>query len=188
MLYEQLFGPWNCSYSVHVIAAHLLKIRDSGPLTSTSAFPFEHFYGEMRKTYVLGTQSITKQIFSKILLKRTLAFHSCLLPIHLSEKDTKMECNSLVYEYQNKQHKMYKIISVNGNVLTCHPQGYFKVSFPETPELNWSEIGVFKLGGISEAIKHVHKCQISGKVIMVSNLLITCPINILRESYIFAFG
>ena len=41
VLYEQLFGLPNCTYSVHVLCCHLMAIRELGPLTSTSAFPFE---------------------------------------------------------------------------------------------------------------------------------------------------
>ena len=77
---------------------------------------------------------------------------------------------------------MYKIQSVIGNVLTCFHQGYFPINFPEAPEINWNKIGVFKVGGISEKQKMLEKCKVHGKVLQVGNMLITCPINILRES------
>lgn len=181
VLYEQLFGPRNCSYSVHIIASHLLQIRNMQPLTQSSAFPFEHFYGEMRRTYVSGTQSTTKQIFQNVLLKRSLAFHACSAPIHFSEKDTKLERNSLVYTFDNNRHKMFKINTVLDDVLLCHPQGYFPISFPETPEITWREVGVFKLGGIREEIVPVLKSELNGKMLVISNMLISCPINVLQE-------
>ena len=46
-LYQQLFGVRNCTYSIHVVGSHLIEMRYHGPLTATSAFPFESFYGEM---------------------------------------------------------------------------------------------------------------------------------------------
>ena len=147
----------------------------------SSAFPFEHFYGETRKTYVSGTRATTKQIFEKILQKRSLAYHSCSSPIYYSEKDTKMERNSIVYTFQNQTYKMYKINEIVGDTLLCNPQGFFQINFPETPEINWSEVGIFKLGGIKDQIIQIKKCFIEGKMIVVSIMLISCPINILRE-------
>lgn len=46
-LYERLFGALNCSYNTHVLPSHLPQIRALGPLTETSAFKFESFYGEI---------------------------------------------------------------------------------------------------------------------------------------------
>lgn len=76
-LYEKLYGQINCTYSTHVVGAHFIEIRHHGPLPMTSAFPFESFYGEMRNSFTPGTQSQLKQIFQKILLKRTIGKHSC---------------------------------------------------------------------------------------------------------------
>ena len=50
-LYETLFGVRNCSYNTHVTSGHLLEMRYSDPLTCTSAFPFESFYGELRNLF-----------------------------------------------------------------------------------------------------------------------------------------
>ena len=77
---------------------------------------------------------------------------------------------------------MYKIFEINDNVLFCNPQGFYPVSFQETPELAWESVGVFKEGGISDDHVTILKHQVQGKVIRVLNLLITCPINVLRES------
>ena len=61
-LYEKLFGCINCTYNTHVVCSHLLEMRKHGPLTETSAFIFESFYGEMRRAFVPGTVSPLKQI------------------------------------------------------------------------------------------------------------------------------
>lgn len=154
-LFESLFSSKNCTYSIHVLASHLLAIRSLGPLTATSAFLFESFYGEMRHSFTPGTQSPLKQILQKIYLKRAHTFHSCEKKIHYSEKDTAMEQNSLIYIYENSTYKMYKIINVNKNnpnVLQCNEQGKVEIEFSEAKDLEWSQIGVFKEGATMKSL------------------------------------
>ena len=182
VLYEQLFGVKNCSYTVHVIATHLTKIRGSEPLTATSAFKYENFYSEVRQSFAAGTHSTLKQIFQRTLLKRALSYHSCVLPIFFSEKTTKMEANNIIYIYKNSQYHMYKIHTVHENMLICNEQGFFNYVCKETPELHWNTVGVFKEGGLSEENVPINKQQVQGKVLRVCKLLITVPINVLRES------
>ena len=92
-----------------------------------------------------------------------------------------MESNSIIYIFENNKYKLYKIHTVHDNLLPCHIQGYFPISFIETPELLWEKVGVFKEGGISEETKIVYKSRVHGKVIRVLNLLLTVPINVLRD-------
>ena len=96
-LFEQTYGPQNCTYTVHVVCSHLAKIRNNKPLTCTSAFPFESFYSELRNSFVPGTISPLKQIFQSILLKRLLSKHVCELTILYSKKSTAMEDLSLIH-------------------------------------------------------------------------------------------
>ena len=182
IIYETIFGSINCSYSTHVLCSHLPQIRQLGPLTETSAFKFESFYGEIRNSFYPGTPSTLKQIFENILLKRALCRHSCEKDIYLSNYDTALECNSLVYTYINDEYNFYKILDVIDDVeILCQPQGKFMCEFKETPELCWSSVGVFKKGPTStEMIKVPHK-SIAGKVLKVGEYLITCPENVLKE-------
>ena len=64
-LYTELYGPTNCTYNTHVVCTHLIEMRFHGPLTFTSAFAFESFYGEIRNAFIPGTQSPLTQIFKK---------------------------------------------------------------------------------------------------------------------------
>ena len=150
VLFEQLFGSKNCSYSVHIIASHLQQIRGNQPFTENSAYKYENFYSEIRRSFAAGTQSTLKQIFQRTLLKRSLSFHSCVLPIYYSYKNTRMESNNIVYIYENDSYSMYKIHTVHENTLLCNAQGYFPTNFRETPEINWVSVGVFKEGGTGE--------------------------------------
>ena len=183
-LFYQLFGDTNCSYSVHLIGTHLLQMRHKGPFTFTSAFIFESFYGEMRQSFTPGTTSTLKQILEKILLKRILGHHNCETSIYFSHKDTALECNSYIYTFTNNKHNLYIIQEIdpnNNDLFTCCPLGYFPAKFNETPNLNWTTVGVFRQGGMSSDCVVVNRASIAGKVIKVCGLLITCPNNILRE-------
>ena len=190
VLFEKLFGPLNCSYSIHVIASHFLKIRGDQPLTFRSAFKFENFFSEMRKLYQPGTQFSIKQILKNCYVKRLLENHHCVkTTFYSSEKQHKENChpgkenNSLIYTVsENKKIKMYTIVkTINENEFLCTEQGKFEMTMPLVPEYNWSSVGVFKEGPKSEDLQNIERKYICGKVIKVQNYLITCPLNVLHE-------
>lgn len=182
LIYEQLFGDKNCSYSIHVVISHLLDMRKYGPLTETSAFRFEAFYAELRKAFQPGTTSVVKQMMQTVLLKRKLTKHICEEKIYLNAKDTALECNSMIYVFDNNVHSIYKIKSIeNDETLVCNQLGNHSVSLPCTTMLNWSAVGVYRKGGLSSEDVIIMREQVAGKVIRVLNYLITCPANILRE-------
>lgn len=182
-LYEELFGPLNCTYSLHVFCAHLLEIRTHGPLPETSAFKFESFYAEMRRSFVSETISPLKQILKNVLLKRNISKHICQNNIFISNYDTPMECNKLIYCYERNQYLIYEISEINQDVISCHKVGQYPVNFPEVANLNlnWSVVGIFKKGGVCSNTVKINSSQICGKVLCVRNYLITCPIIVLNE-------
>ena len=180
-LYQQLFGVKNCPYSIHVFGSHLIEMRFHGPLTLTSAFPFESFYGEMRNSFVPGTPSTLKQIMSNVLIKRVISHHKCENDIYISVKNTSMECNNLIYTFKQNKYTLYQVKSIDGNQLTCQIQETLPCTFPETPSLNWGIIGVFAKGDLLPNEVVIDKKNVKGKVLNVKHLLLTCPLNILRE-------
>lgn len=179
--YEQLYGAKNCTFSIHTVSSHVLDMRSLGPLTETSAFPFESFYSELRRAFVPGTVSVVKQMFQSVLLKRILSHHVCEETIFLKEKDTPLECNSLIYVYENKKHIIYKIKSIDNDNLTCNQLGNFEANFPCTQMLDWSSVGVYRKGGLSSVDVTINRNRVAGKVLKVDKYLVTCPNNILRE-------
>lgn len=184
ILFQDLFGTKNCTYSIHMIASHLLEIRALGPLTSTSAFIFENFYGELRQSFVPGTVSGLKQMLQTIYLKRKESFHCCEKTIYYSEKDTALERNSLIYIHENSNYNMYKIITIEKNnpeLLICNIQGKVDIDFSEAMDINWSQIGVFKEGATGNEVIRIPRSHVHGKVMKVCSLLITCPLNVLQE-------
>ena len=180
-LFEQLFGEKNCSYYLHVLCCHLTEIRTHGPLTDTSAFKFESFYGEVRRSFVPGTPSVLKQIMSNIFLKRAISKHVCENNIFISNYDTSMECNSLIYCYKQQQYQVYKISDIHEDNVSCHKVGQYKAHFQQTPNINLSSVGVFKKGGVSSDTTFIRKSDIAGKVLNVGKYLVTCPTNVLNE-------
>ena len=99
----------------------------------------------------------------------------------LSNYETPLECNNLIYLYVQKQYLVYEISEIENNVLSCYQVGQYPVTFEETPEINWSTIGVFKKGPKSDEITKINVKQVCGKVINVNGFLITCPENVLNE-------
>ena len=180
-LYERLFGECNCTYNTHVVSCHLLEMRHSGPLTMTSAFPFEAFYGEIRNSFYPGTQSSLKQIFKNILLKRNLSHHCCEQSIRYSSKETNLENDTLIYCFQDYTHKMYRICEVHADYVICKRQGRRTTQFPEMPRHNFSQIGIYEKGALAINEEKIMKNNIDGKIIEVMGYLITCPNAILRE-------
>lgn len=185
-LFEKCYGSKNCTYSVHVLASHILRIRGSKPLTATSAFVYENFYSEMKNLFHPGSISTLKSIVQNTAMKRTLEPHSCSKPIQYNPQkvpNTGLENNSIIYVYdEQKTYKFYNIVKINpDNSFLCNQQGRFEYESQLTPELNWSLVGVFKLGPSTINTCTIQRNQVQGKVIKVDKFLITCPINVLKE-------
>ena len=180
-IYEELFGPKNCSYYTHIIGSHMPEIRSLGPLTLSSAFPFESFYGELRHAFCPGTSSPGKQMMQKILFKRTFAHHCCESSIFFSPKETPLESNCYIYTYFENNYNFYQILSIENDIFNCCVLQKFPTFFPETPTLNWEKIGVFQCGETTEQTLQISRNDVAGKIIKVKDLLITCPNNVLRE-------
>ena len=183
IIFQQLFGEGNCTYSIHVLASHLLLLRSQGPLTETSAFRFESFYAELRRSFVPGTVSVIKQMMQTVLLRRILSKHVCNETIFYGVKDTPLESNSLIYVFESNVHVVYKIqkIEQENDHFICNQLGNHEVVFENTNMLNWSSVGVYRKGGLSSINVIVPRKNVAGKVIKVGKYLITCPVNILRE-------
>ena len=181
--YEAIYGEKNCTYSIHVVASHILKIRGDEPLTEKSAFKFENFYSELRNLYQPGTNSTTKQMLSNCYMKRQLENHNCQKSIFYDIQKQGKENNSLVYYMdENNSYKFFKIIKVNNNgSVTCNPQGKHLYTNELVKDLKWEKVGVFKLGPFCNDEIILPITKIEGKALQVKNLLITCPNNVLRE-------
>lgn len=180
-----MYGIQNCTYNTHVIGGHVIDIRTHGPLTFSSAFAFESFYGEERQSFVPGTSSPLKQVLQKVLLKRILEKHCCEPSITYSTYETALENNSLVYTFVDREYHFFKIVNIEDSNLHCVEINKRNKSFPETPTINWSKLGVFEEVVQEEDIDAVTvvipEHVIAGKVIRVKNLLLSFAKNVLLE-------
>ena len=110
------------------------------------------------------------------LLKRLLTKHSCKESIFICDHDTNLECNTLVYTYSDGEYHIYKIKTITPRTIIGNAHGKYEANFNNKmpKKLNWSSIGVFEKGGISDEETVINVNQISGKVLIVNNYLITC--------------
>ena len=54
--YEKAYGVTANTYNFHIISAHMKHLRENGPLTTYTAYPFESSYSELRRSFVPGTR------------------------------------------------------------------------------------------------------------------------------------
>ena len=182
-LYFELFGQRNCTFSIHTISSHLLKIRGNVPLTERSAFSFESFYSEMKKLFRAGTSSPLKQILQNTLMKRSTEYHVCEKEIvyEPQKNNHTLENNSLIYTYTNNKYELYIISSMENDTFHCKRQGKFQFKSSLLPNYDWNSIGVFRRGPIGSDTYEIHKNEIQGKFLNVLDMVITCPTNVLNE-------
>ena len=183
-LYFELFGQRNCTYSIHTVGSHLMKVRGNVPLTERSAFCFESFYSEMKNMFKAGTSSPLKQILQNTYMKRLLEHHVCEKNIvykEAKENNTTLENNSLIYTYTNNKHELYVITSIDNDVFYCKRQGKFEFKSSLLPNYDWKSVGVYRCGPIGSENFIIPKAEVQGKVLKVLDKLITCPRNVLNE-------
>ena len=146
----------------------------------------------MRNSFHPGSMSTVKQVLQNTYVKRLLEYHTCEKNTFFKpEKKPKpgvkfnpgKENNHSIYVFnENETISMYSIQEViDDQKFLCKIQGKFPFKSELTPEYDWSTVGVFKTGPISDETKIIHRHEISGKVIKVNGYLITCPNNVLHE-------
>lgn len=181
-LYFELFGQQNCTYSIHVVGSHCLKMRGNVPFTERSAFPFESFYSEMKNLFKAGTPSPLKQILQNTIMKRSIEHHVCQKSIVYNVKTTNsLENDSLIFTIKNGKHEFYIITSITNDEFICQRQGKFEFKTPILPNYDWKSVGVYRKGPIGPDIFRIPKQDVKGKFLCVLNMIITCPINVLNE-------
>ena len=58
--YDKAYGLTANTYNFHIISAHMKQLREHGPLTKYTAYPFESSYSELRRSFVPGTRKLKK--------------------------------------------------------------------------------------------------------------------------------
>ena len=144
-LYEEVYGAKNCTYSIHIVGSHILKIRGNCPLTEKSAFMFESYFSEMKNLFQPGTQAPLKQILKNTIMKRQIEYHTCEKTIFYAPEKKKgqrvesfqnKENNHTIYTYENNCHNFHNIVEVNNDLFICTKQGKFEYSNSLTETYN----------------------------------------------------
>lgn len=176
--YEKTFGVENCVYNVHMFS-HVMKVRELGPVTDTSAFRFEDHYAFLRKSYRAGTNSIgTQAIRNSYLALRE--GHLCKKTMKISNRVTSKVDDRYIF---TACRTIIRVISVTeedvNGVIIPYESGYFPLT-----SLNFNSVLVFKLKKDSAAKKSritVKKANIIGKCIIANDVASVMTENILCE-------
>ena len=86
----------------------------------------------------------------------------------------------MIYVFKDNKHEFYNIVENFPDFVICEKQGKFLYKNDLVP-FPWNAVGVYKQGPTTSHKQRINKSDICGKVLKVSNLLITCPNNVLAE-------
>jgi hypothetical protein len=179
--FENIFGKAACSYNIHVFS-HLTRVRQLGPLTSTSAFAFEDLYGLLQRCYQSGTTSTGKQAFQNYFLKK-LSSHQCEKNISFSSKQTAKQNDQLILTNEKKWYKIVKILTDSKYLAVEIKTQVFKKKLEKTQiTLDFSLVGVWTCEKVTYDVEtYISLDCIIAKGILVNKLLIEVPLKVLRE-------
>lgn len=176
---RKVHGEYNCLYNFHMIL-HLDLIRQHGPLSKTSSFPYESMFSKIRDSFVPGTPNPVKQIFQTMYHRQRLG-HICKKAVSMAPHETSMTDDSLAYIFNPKGH--YEFFKINGvcketRLLECKEIYVLE----RENELPFEKIGVFIIQCISSETVLKQKADLSGKVIRVGKYVLSIPNGVLREN------
>jgi hypothetical protein len=178
--YDSLFGSQKCTYNVHIFCRHVTQLRSLGRLPNTSAACFEASFAPLRNSYAPGTQSVGKQLLEKEFLKKGQYFqHECIPTLlYFNSKSTAKSDDSIILQKSTKDWLRIKTVSQNAVTCTKIQSGPFEPMFG----LDLTPTGVNQYVGESLDIVIVQNSDdIAGKGILVKNVLILVPTDVLLE-------
>ena len=176
--WAKTFGQYNCVYNVHCFT-HLERYRQFGPLTTTSAFPFECYFGDAKRAIVPGTTSTGKQCVFKTYAMYAHEKHVCEKQLILSCKEPKPDAkvqNNLVYL---RNWQIVKLTSMDNDSFVG--QVVQKGIYQPVPDLRFDEIGVFCYKKVTDIMVSFTRNEVLGKVMHVQDVLVTLPKSLLLE-------
>jgi hypothetical protein len=168
--------------------SHMDIVRRQGPLTSTSAAPFESSYAFVKRSYQEGTQSIGKQAMTNryLYLGSEGVFdgrqwvHQCDIKLRLRSKNkkTKHVDDSLCYVYNEPYYRFYEVQSSTKedvDVLEIDAEEFSKYN------LNFSRVGMYKDGKATGELSTLRVEDLSGKAVRVGGYIFSIPRNVLGD-------
>ena len=100
----------------------------------------------------------------------------------ISASSTPRSRDDLVYSYEQKEHRMFKVVKMEGcGRLVCREFIISGKVFRRHPTLEFDRVGVYNNHGFKTMKCVLSQDQIRGKLLSLGNLLMTIPLNILIE-------
>lgn len=178
VIYEKTLGPKACVYNVHIFH-HLLRVRQLGPLTLTSAYPYEDHYSSFKKSYCLGTASTGLQAMRNLNLA-LLAGHKCKRTFNFSTKETSKIDDSVIYTCHGRVVQVCNrtATSFSGKVIDVCPFNY------TLPGLDFNKVLAFKVKPQEEQRRRPisgNNSDVYGKCIMTGEYISVLSRNMITE-------
>lgn len=177
-------GAWNCPYNVHHVT-HLHLLREKGPLWHTSAFYGECMFSKLQRVARPESRNpIRVQLDSVYSCWR--AGHACQksLTVAPEGKNVKFD-DSLFYTFAKGTYTFYKVMAGREDCVLAHKVivGEF-VDRQRYGNFSWKRVGVFTFVRVKdeEDAVLIKKVDISGKAILVVDLIMTVANGLLRET------
>ena len=170
--YEMEFGPQACSYNWHAFY-HMHTVRKLGRAHLVSTEAYESAYGHVKNAYQPGTRNISLQIVRNMMMKG-INNHT---PDHCDHelilepervKSVRFDDSVAVDEQLN----YYKIIHVNGDVVTVLPMETTRWECPWDPTLPFHKVGAKKFKAFAQCQIELDKRLLLGKGVLLDNKLL----------------
>jgi hypothetical protein len=186
-MWQKHFGRGAMTYNNHVFCCHMERLRTQGVLTSLSAFSFEASYSILKNSLRVGTMSTGKQALQKLYMR------SILRKGHVCERKLKYETDKVKSTQRDNS-----IIFLGGSAFLKIQQitpdyimhGLLANTSPYRADiivgLLWRHVGVFTFDSWGPRTASVARGSntIKGKGIVVGNVIVSVPHNVLIESMV----
>jgi hypothetical protein len=191
-IFQDVFGKTLISYNMHIFGEHMPDIRARRPLLEASAFPFESAYGQILKTFTVGTESIGKQSCLNMVLLATLEKHRCETGVsfHPGSSKSKAQSRDDLVQHHNGKFYMLDAGTVDGNRCTARRIKVTEYRPRDCPDLlpSFEHVNVHCYKGLSQDPPVVLdlSADIKTKAVLVlceqSEIIMAIPVGTMTEN------
>ena len=122
-------------------------------------------------------------MMQKLLLRKFRPHRHCYVrmkPIKVGQ--TAKTRDDLIYTYDDCiKYRLFKVVDIEDEDYTVKEFNISPKVFRRHQTLNFSHTGVFEWHGCKPGLFIVNMSEVCGKVVMIQNLLMTVPMNVLTE-------
>ena len=106
---------------------------------------------------------------------------TCKRHIHYEAQEKGATDDTKIYVFENLEYKLYQVVATGRNTISASRV----LTRPWEPLLrvpDFGTVGIFQTVGTSDEVDRIFKTQIKGKFIMVGQIAVTIPSEILQEA------